>query len=206
MKRNDNNNREKLLEDIMDRVNYGSVILYGVRKIGETALFSQIEKRLSKSFIFVYVDLENAESAEEFFNQITNRVVDVCRSHLDVSEPRTTGLEAGYDFWRVLNKIVGQLNGQKSLVLLLDGVDTTKIHIQALDSLRGIYMSFVGQLRLIMAGVIVYESSEVMSPWWNFFHIIDATPFVEINARPVKSFIQRFIANILHRNKGEKQP
>jgi len=206
MKHRDNKGREELLEYIIDMVHHNAIILNGVRKIGETPLLPQLEKRLSKPFIFVYVDLEDAESEEEFFRKITSRVVDVCRSHLDISELRQITGHYTIAFAEVLDVVIRRLNGQKSLVLLLDGVDTTKIYIQeALHYLRSLLMKFYRQLRLIMAGVIVHEDPYMFSsPWWNVFHYIDVTPFAEENAKPVKSLVQKLFDSILHRNKSEK--
>ena len=210
MKHNDNNDCEKLLEQIIDDVHHSSIILNGIRKVRETVLFPQLEKRLSKSFIFVYVDLENTESEEEFFKKIMSRVVDVCRSHLDVSELQSAAFKTEHysiEFKMKLGEIIRKLNGQAYLLLLLDGVDTTNIYIQkALQRLRGILQDF-SQLRLIMAGVIVYENPVmVSSPWYNVFFNINVTPFTEENVKSFKELVQKFVANILHRNKGVKQP
>ena len=202
-----NNNREERFEDIIRRITYGySIILNDVRKVKETLLLPQLEKHLSDDFIFIYVDLENMKSKEEFFKRIVSRVIDVCGPHLDVSELRNTGFEAEDDAFWILFELVRQLNGQAVLILLLDGVDTTKIYIQeALQMLRGLHQESFGQIQLVIAGVIVYESPGAVSPWWNIFDNIDATPFVEENTKPVKSLIPKFVANIWHRNKDEKQ-
>jgi len=129
--------RETILRDISRKVNRGgSVMTFGIRRIGKTSILYHLRRELRKlsdiyNIVVVYIDARPWRD-EILLNAINNIEREICES---IAAACGLGRNTGYEnLVRFLNSIGSYLKGSnKKIVLILDEFDMILAHAASLQ-------------------------------------------------------------------------
>ena len=182
--------REKLLRQINDILSESSVVLCGKEKSGKTTILRQLEQRLEKPFIPIYVDVSDI-SEYEFFSKLMQNIAIGCREYLPTLRSEHNGSKLSwYTFGiELYNEIIKQLKSKHGedmkLVLLLDNINHFYRYDQEVHYyLRDFLKRFSDNLRIVCATdrIITERWGQLVSPWYDFAYLINVRPLTEKNA------------------------
>ena len=180
--------RDKLLKQITAILPKNSIVLCGKEKIGKTTLLRQLEHRLEKPFIPIYVDVSEIPEYE-FFSKLMQNIDVGCREYLPVQRNENSGnqLLSWYTFGiELYNEIIKQLKSKHGedmkLVLLLDNINHFYRYDQEVHYyLRDFLMRFADNLRMVCATdeIVTERWGKLVSPWYDFSYLINVQPLAE---------------------------
>ena len=180
--------RDKLLKQIADILPKNSVVLCGKEGIGKTTILRQLEHRLKKPFLPIYIDVSDI-SEYEFFSKLMQSITVGCREYLPIQYSENNGSRLPwYTFGIELYKIIKQLKSHGEdvkIVLLLDNINhfyryDREVHYYLRDFLK----RFDDNLRIICAtdNILTERWGQLVSPWYDFSYLINVQPLVEKDA------------------------
>ncbi|WP_054468956.1 LuxR C-terminal-related transcriptional regulator [Planktothricoides sp. SR001] len=198
-------NREKEIRDIFELLNSGShVSVVGEKGIGKSSVLQAICREAKSQLLQpregIYLDLQSLENEDEFYMDLCDR--------LEITENRGIGLK------RELKN--------KKLLLVMDKVEKLTedgfIEGKIAGELRGLAEGMNAPLRLVFGSSQpldeLYQDKEKLSPFENFFNLVNLEPWDETTARafiaqrlastPV-SFSDEEISKIITETKGHPQ-
>ena len=198
-------NREKEIRDIFELLNSGShVSVVGEKGIGKSSVLQAICREAKSQLLQpregIYLDLQSLENEDEFYMDLCDR--------LEITENRGIGLK------RELKN--------KKLLLVMDKVEKLTedgfIEGKIAGELRGLAEGMNASLRLVFGSSQpldeLYQDKEKLSPFENFFNLVNLEPWDETTARafiaqrlastPV-SFTEEEISKIIAETGGHPQ-
>jgi len=197
--------RGELLQKIIDSLyNDDNIMLSGERRIGKTTLLRQLEKRLEKPLIPIYIDIGNIPE-ERFLGEVMKEIVENLHINSDELELQIKQDGAEYnsfnfreDFEKILSQLQKRYNENAEVVLLLDEIDVMVNYKVVPATLRKLLTTiFRSQLRIVGAGrnVTQIDQESPVSPLWNVFRFFNIPPLSGEEAKslikePARQYIQ----------------
>jgi AAA+ ATPase superfamily predicted ATPase len=185
--------RQRLLTRVLNLLHHNSFMITGERRIGKTSFLLRLLRALTADqgsvygFFPVLVDLSGVPE-ESFFKAIMSDVADALKL-----APRTQaalrfapdrehyeGRDFSHDLQLILAELQARTERRVKLVLLIDEVDVLNQYSERTNQLlRSIFMkTFAEHLATVMCGVGLKRAwTSDGSPWYNFFELIQLTPF-----------------------------
>lgn len=197
--------RENLMKDVYQSLKANSVFLTGERRIGKTTLLEHINKNIEKPFFSFFCNLE-AVKEEQFFSRIMQHLISKIRLlfpekslgiTLCLNESKQyEDIDFEEDIETVLQFLRKYYDQNVAIIMCLDEIDATQgFSAEIHQSLRNIFQSNLGNIRMVAAGVSIKRGEWYLptSPWYNFFEFKKIKPFTKEHAeqlitQPVKGF------------------
>lgn len=197
--------RENLIKDVLDSLNKNSICLLGERRIGKTTLLEHIEKRAQAPFFPFFCNLESVKAAL-FFHRIMQALISKIeliwlkpKFSLHFTEKKMQHydeIDFEDDIETVVNFLKINHHPESVIVMCLDEIDATKkFNSNIHQSLRSVFQTHRGKIRMVAAGIGMIKSDWDLdtSPWYNFFEYREVLPFSNDKAerlitKPVKGF------------------
>lgn len=215
--------RDTLIKDIFISLKNNSLCLLGERRIGKTSLLEQLEMNTQPPFFSFYCNLESVKE-EYFYRRIMQHLVNKVQSawkdqslHLlfftkEPNEYEDLDFEADLD--AILDFLRETYHQEVVIIMCLDEIDATQDFPPSLhQSLRNIFQTYKGTVRMVSAGVSIKRGDWNLptSPWYNFFEPLEVSGLLDRDAahlitKPVKGFYsydQKAIDYILEKTDGK---
>lgn len=185
--------RQRLLSRVLNLLHHNSFMITGERRIGKTSFLLRLLRALESDqssvyrFYPVFVDLSGVPE-EGFFQAIMSDVVDALSLAPETQaalrfapgRERYEGRDFSHDMQRILGELQALTERRVKLILLVDEVDVLNQYSERTNQLlRSIFMkTFAEHLATVMCGVGLKRAwTSDGSPWYNFFELIQLTPF-----------------------------
>jgi ligand-binding sensor domain-containing protein len=197
--------RQAMMQDIFQSLQNNSLCLTGERRIGKTTLLEHIDKRAQKPLFSFFCNLESVKEGL-FFSRIMQHLVNKIQADAKESLPelvlfkkdrdRYDDLDFEDDMENVLAFLKNHYDPRVSIIMCLDEIDATQDFSNELhSSLRNVFQTYQGKIRLVAAGVSIKRGDWHLptSPWYNFFEFkdisaLDKSEAARLITEPVKTF------------------
>ena len=198
--------RDTLIRDLFGSLSKNSLCITGERRIGKTSLMEHLEKNTQKPQFSFFCNLEGVKE-ELFFSRIMQHLINkIQASFLEApvelnllfqkERKNYDDVDFEYDIEIILDWLKSAYSSQVSIVMCLDEIDATQYFSNDThSSLRNIFQTYQGKIRLVAAGVSIQRGNwhQPTSPWYNFFEFISVPPLDsrssrELITKPVQGF------------------
>ncbi|MCP4579789.1 MAG: hypothetical protein GY846_26255 [Deltaproteobacteria bacterium] len=197
--------RDILMQDIFQSLKSNSLCLTGERRIGKTTMLEHLEKSAQKPLFSFFCNLEGVKEGL-FFSRIMQSLINKIEADFKdgpaglslFEKDRETYDDVDFedDIETVLNWLKAAYDPRVSIIMCLDEIDATqRFSNETHSSLRNVFQTYQGKIRLAAAGVSIHRGSWRLptSPWYNFFEFIniealDSASAAKLVINPVKGF------------------
>ncbi|CAN2042630.1 Two component regulator three Y domain-containing protein [Candidatus Magnetomoraceae bacterium gMMP-15] len=197
--------RKNMIQDIFQSLKSNSLCLTGERRIGKTTILEHVDKNTKKPQLSFFCNLESVKQ-ELFFSRImqhlTNKIQTLYKNNqlnlilFEKKRHNYDDIDFEDDIETILDFLKKNYHAQVSIIMCLDEIDATQgfsneIH----QSLRNVFQTYQGSIRLVAAGVSIRRGEWQLptSPWYNFFEFknisaLDIQASESLINKPVKGF------------------
>jgi len=215
--------RDTLMHDVFQTLEKTSLYLKGERRIGKTTLLEHIDKNAQKPFFSFFCNLE-AVKEEHLFSRIMLHLANKIRSiwtdeNLNLlvftkARHKYDDLDFEEDIETILQFLKKNYDPEATIIMCLDEIDAIQefpayIH----QSLRNIFQTFQGSIRMAAAGVFIKKGNWNLptSPWYNFFEtkevpalkMEDAELLITKPAKRFYAYDRKSVAFIMKKTDGK---